>query len=572
MPRGRFYRAECRVRFLCQFNLTLLAMLLGLGCSLLSAGVVRAGGFSLASSTVLGESANHGADDGQINADGTFVVFSSTSTNLVENDTNNRQDVFRKDLVTGEVILVSHAFAGFPTNGDSFAPSISADGRFVSFLSLATSLVNGSVIPGITNLYLYDALTDTNTLVSFNFDDTPNTNPIANARLADNGLFILFETIGGNLIATDSNGEHDVYLYSVVGNSIMRVSENLDGSEFDGGSQASSISGDGRYVLFRSFATNVVGGDQNGFRSLYVRDFAADTLSQVYLPSTLFNFNNDLINDGVISGSGRYVVVRRFNQSQSDSQDLFWHDRITREYRLLTADIHGESGLGQYVLGAFSSDDSVFTFSSANSELISGLPSGPAQLLAYEPDGSGLSWISVNQSGEAAAKETKPLNSSGDGRYSLFLSRAANLGVPVVTNADNVIIADRYGFSANQNVTGSWNGPGQAGHGFIVEVVGEDQLLVYWFTFDSLGNPYWLLAVGTLDGNSATLTAYSVSGGLFPPLFDPAAVTEFEWGELIVSFESCTAGSISWVPIVAGFEAGSMSIERLTDIHGLKCE
>ena len=148
-----------------------------------------------------------------LSADGRFAAFYSDATNLVTGDTNNARDVFLRDLQSGETTRVSVGPAAVEANGDSFEPAISADGRFVAFSSAAT-----------------------------------------------------------NLVAGDSNDVNDVFVRDRLANTTTRVSVGLAGANANGGSDAPSISADGRYVAFTSAATNLVDGDTNGQRDAFVFD------------------------------------------------------------------------------------------------------------------------------------------------------------------------------------------------------------------------------------------------------------------------------------------------------------
>ena len=146
------------------------------------------------------------------------MAFASLANNLVSGDTNDQQDIFVHDRQTGQTTRVSVASGGAQANDFSSNPSISADGRYVAFVSSASNLVGGDTEPPI--------LPSTTSL--------PN-NP-ASSYLGVNNVFVHDRWTGATTL----------------------VSVAIDGSESSGHSEEVSISADGRYVAFRSWASNLV--------------------------------------------------------------------------------------------------------------------------------------------------------------------------------------------------------------------------------------------------------------------------------------------------------------------------
>jgi hypothetical protein len=141
---------------------------------------------------------------GEVSADGRYVVFSSTATNLVADDANSHTDVFRFDRVTGSRLLVSRTPSGLPANGDSDTPRVSADGRYVVFHSSASDLVPGTGEVG--NIYLWDAGTGTSTLLS-----RPDASGFASGAsespwISDDGSQVVFRNDAGNLLPDGLSG------------------------------------------------------------------------------------------------------------------------------------------------------------------------------------------------------------------------------------------------------------------------------------------------------------------------------------------------------------------------------
>lgn len=128
-------------------------------------------------------------------------------------------------------------------------------------------------------------------------------------------------------------------------------------------------------------------------------------------------------------------------------------------------------------------------------------------------------------------------------------------------------------FRIGPGISGNWFDPGQSGQGFILEVQHDNTLLADWFTFAPGNGQAWIVAMGPISGNTVVLQAYQAGGpgGRFYPNFDPAGIQNQFWGTITFSFADCNNGSVSWQPVVAGYVAGSMPIQRLTLPAGLAC-
>lgn len=128
-------------------------------------------------------------------------------------------------------------------------------------------------------------------------------------------------------------------------------------------------------------------------------------------------------------------------------------------------------------------------------------------------------------------------------------------------------------FAIGNGITGNWYDPEQSGHGFSLEVLPGGTLLAEWFMFSPTGSRDWIVATGPINGNSATLDAFRTDGpgGLFPPLYNMAAVTQQPWGTVTFTFNDCNSGTVSWQSTQSGYAPGSLPITRLSTPNGLHC-
>jgi Tol biopolymer transport system component len=234
-----------------------------------------------------GTEGNYGAFYSNISADGHYVAFSSDSTNLVANDTNERPDVFVHDLTIGETLLISVASDGTQADHSSTHPSISADGRYVAFQSYATNLVPKPWIwPGIPDIFVHDRLTGDTTLVSLASDGTWANWTSTNPSISADGRYVTFESEATNLVPNDTNAYVDVFVHDRTTSETTLVSLASDGTQANRTSTYPSISADGRYVAFQSEAGNLVPNDTNNYVDVFVHDryWEIDVPELIYLP------------------------------------------------------------------------------------------------------------------------------------------------------------------------------------------------------------------------------------------------------------------------------------------------
>lgn len=275
------------------------------------------------------------ASDPAISGDGRYVVYSGTAQNLVAGQVDNKAfyDIFVYDRVNNSSTLVSHAAGALLTTGnaDSTRPTISADGRYIAYKSSATNLIAGETIPASTtaNLYIYDRVTGLNTLVTHTAAD-PLTAANATAdsgavsgppqlRLSDDGQYLLYMHRATDLVngEIDKNTISDLFLYNVATNSSILVSHAAgdNSTAASGGvtglSNVADLSGDGRYVIYLSPGTNLVSGvtDSNSTLDVFLYD---RTTGQTTLVDHVYNSALTPVSTGAtgtvaISDDGHYA-------------------------------------------------------------------------------------------------------------------------------------------------------------------------------------------------------------------------------------------------------------------------
>lgn len=206
-----------------------------------------------------------------ISGDGRWVAFETDTDGVVAADTNGQRDIYVKDLQTGAIELASVDSDEVSTNASMSWASISDDGRFVVFGGFDSNLVPGDTDVGY-DVFVRDRTAGTTVMASLDANDV-NTNGFAytsGSSISDNGRQVAFYLYGGT--ETDGNGfDADVFVRDLVAGTTTRASIGPLGVEGNGASFSPSISGDGKVVSFWSDATNLVTGDTNGVRDVFVR-------------------------------------------------------------------------------------------------------------------------------------------------------------------------------------------------------------------------------------------------------------------------------------------------------------
>lgn len=274
-----------------------------------------------------------------ISPDGRYVAFSSTASNLVPGDTNGEIDVFVHDRQTGETTRVSVASDGTQGNNYSYAPSISADGRYVAFSSGASNLVSGDTNDK-GDVFIHDRQTGETSRISVSSDGTQgNGDSINPPTISADGCYIAFASEASNLVPGDTNGAIDVFVHDRQTGETSRVSVSSDGTQSngtqgDGGSAQPAMSSNGRYVAFLSNASNFVVGDTNREADVFVHDRQTGETSRVSISSDGTQGNRKSDYPLSISADGRYVAFpsgasNLVSGDTNNAEDVFVHDRQT---------------------------------------------------------------------------------------------------------------------------------------------------------------------------------------------------------------------------------------------------
>lgn len=467
---------------------------------------------------------------GDVSSDGRYVVFVSGAPNLVATAgvvpaSGGRCQIYWRDRTAHVTKLVSVGLSGEPALGDSGSPTISADGRIVSFASVAPNLVPGDT-NGAYDVFVRDMAKNSTVRASVGSGEKQSNEPVRiydslRPSLSANGRYVAFGSDADNLVSGDTNTQADIFVRDLAARRTARVSLGPGGLQADGGSFYPSMSADGRFVVFQSNAKNLT--PEQGTRTLVVSSsfqvFRFDRKSgvtqmvslstggepasgitsrtDVYGYSTFHNISND----GrfvVFSSNAPNLVPNDSNavpqvSGNSDGTDVFVRDMVARRTERVSVDSSGRQQDGDGYWPSISGDGRfvVYTHGMAGSSCGTGLslPVGEIatgvfpcgrEVFVYDRLAGSVEVVSRPLNGSAAqsgvcgsitpttGKYAVPSGLSRDGRVSMFLSSDPGL-VPGDTNGQcDTFVRDRGAALGTGALTGTQPSTVPAGCGLPV--------------------------------------------------------------------------------------------------------
>lgn len=333
-----------------------------------------------------------------ISSDGRFVAFAAYLASPDAGD-SNRGDIFVRDLQTGSTQRIT---MGNDTSCGG-GVSLSADGRYVAFASRASNLVPGD-LNSTWDVFVYDRESGTTERdsVSSSGAEADHANDLGSTHptISADGRYVVFDSLAANLVPSDTNNDWDVFLHDRQTGSTTLTSVNSGGQQADGRAVNGAISGDGRYVVFDSNAANLVSNDTTGNWDVFVHDLHSGVTERVSVASDGTQGNDWSLAHGAyqaISSDGRFVV---FESNASDlvagdtngDADVFVHDRVSGATVRLDVNAAGQQVTGPYSTAAsapaVSADGAVIAFESAASDLVQGDSNGASDIFTRN-NGSG---------------------------------------------------------------------------------------------------------------------------------------------------------------------------------------
>ncbi len=399
-----------------------------------------------------GAQGNGSAMGCSISADGRYVAFDSAATNLVAGDGNGHWDVFVRDRLSGTTERVSVDSSGLEGDGNSALTTasdsrcVSADGRFVAFYSLATNLVVGDT-NGTGDVFVRDRQLGTTECVSVSSAGVQGNADSTGCTITPDGRFVAYCSLASNLVTGDTNGYEDVFVRDRQLGTTERVSISTAGLQADYFSAVPSISPDGRFVAFDSYASNLAVPDTNGQPDVFVRDRQLGTTEMVNLSTAGLQANNATYGPA-ISADGRFVsfVSYATNLIAGDTNtypDVFVRDRQGSTTERVSIDSTGQQTYGLCDLASISLDGRFVIFYSYATSLVPGDTNGVPDVFVHDRLVGITERISVGAAGQQANAGSGDSSVSADGRYVAFVTGASDLVSGDTNGTADVFVRDR---------------------------------------------------------------------------------------------------------------------------------
>lgn len=249
--------------------------------------------------------------------------------------------------------------------------------------------------------------------------------------VSNSGLLIAFQSNAFNLVLGDTNDERDIFVRHRVTGVITRASVSSGGAEGDEGSQRPSIDSTGRYVAFESDATTLVANDTNGMRDVFVRDTVSNTTVRVSVGAGGVQ-GNGASGDPAISGDGRYVafISQAGNLVAGDTNgvgDIFVTDRTTGTVSRVSLRNNGGEGNGLSSHAAISRDGRYVAFTSSATNLVSSDTNGVSDVYVRDRQAGTTTRVSVRSNGGQAdgASEDPSIALRGSDGYVVAFTSSA---------------------------------------------------------------------------------------------------------------------------------------------------
>jgi Tol biopolymer transport system component len=405
-----------------------LALVAGLTSMALAACIPTGPGIERISVSADGEQAELDSFHASVSRDGRYVVYVST---IQSTSRFGASHVYRKDRATGEVVLVSRDAAGAPLTGRNRFPSISADGSRVAFVRVVKDELGINDLPTV---FVRDLALGTTVPVSVRSNGQASLGD--DPAISSDGRFVAFTSTSA-LVSADTNGRRDVYVRDLTLATVRRASVAHGGGQLPEGADVPAVSGDGRFVAFRT-VHNLVPADTDSDADLYVRDLVANTTTLISIagPGTFAQPQADLSDDG------RFVAFVS-SQVGNGHRHAWVRDRTTGQLHLVSHALGSSAPSNNTVIDlSISRDGGHVGFSSAASNLVAGDTNNQLDVFVATVTGGDMTRVSVDAAG-GQVNRTSQGGSVADGGATVAFQSESDALVAGDTNGETDIFVTR---------------------------------------------------------------------------------------------------------------------------------
>lgn len=389
-----------------------------------------------------------------MSTNGRFVVFTSNSNDLdPKSSLAGGPSVFVKDMVTGQLECVSVSTGRNAIHGGSYNPSVSDDGRYVTFETAASDVVANDTNNAM-DVFLYDRKLQTTRRISVALDGTQANGPSDHGQISQDGNYAVFNSDADNLIPNDTNHTTDVFVVTLQTTSrskagtIQRVSTTSTGGQANAGSFDPTINADGSVVAFVSWATNLDGPSSGA--CIYSHDLVSGKTLLISKYSNGAPASDSWLPS--ISSTGRYVVFESGSpiviKDTNNLYDVYRYDRQLGTSTLCSVSSRGIQGSRRTAIDIgrrnITADGRFVTFTSPAPELDPAKNNNTWDAYLRDVKLNVTKRVSAAPSGtETGGGASLHPSMSSDGRYVVYSSYGSNLVANDPNDASDVFLYDR---------------------------------------------------------------------------------------------------------------------------------
>jgi len=262
------------------------------------------------------------------------------------------------------------------------------------------------------------------------------------SSISGDGRYVAFQSYASNLVADDTNGSSDIFLHDRQTSTTKRISVDSNGNQANGYSQSPNISSDGRYVVFSSDASNLVSGDTNGKRDMFIHDTQTSETKLINLNidgseiTDIYYYDNNIS----LSANARYLAVRAttktvVNGKNISRYEVLVYDRQTDKTERVSVDSNSE-------YPTISADGRYVAFQSSATNLVAGDTNGISDIFVHDRQTGKTKRVSVDSNGNQGNDYSRYPTLSADGRYVAFVSDSNNLVSDDINELSDIFIHD----------------------------------------------------------------------------------------------------------------------------------
>jgi len=397
-----------------------------------------------------GQQANSDTKKASLSDDGRYAAYESDADNLVADDGNGARDVFLHDRLARTVQRISLGSSGGDANGDSDFPRLSPDARLYAFDSFASNIIAGDN-NNSQDIFLLDLETGVVELISVSSTGEQGNGNSSRPEMSADGRYIAFRSAASNLVAGDLNGVEDVFVRDRELGFTTRVSVSSTGVEAnsESGYYGNPISRDGSIVAFNSSASNLVLDDTNGVPDVFVHDRNTGETTRISV-STSGNEGNAGSHLPAMNTTGRFIgffshATTLVANDTNFKGDAFVHDRSNGTTIRVSVNANGDQGDGIGGRPVISNDGRYVAFASSASNMVADDTNGWRDVFFKDLGTGVVTRLSVDNSGNEGNNNIDTPLMTPDGRFVSFEANASNFVANDINPGWDLFLHDRYG-------------------------------------------------------------------------------------------------------------------------------